>query len=231
MAARDLNCLPRAPSESEESLSATSTNTQRAMSSNSRQDMQWRSAMRAMGRSVRTMSDTSALCRTGCLAAMPDAPFPSAAGTTAASNRGRPLLFVTALYTTSADCESGAITGFSQVIRSQNIFGIYFPSPTQGQVARLGGDTREPSAHRAEAGEIEAALFSDVGVCVQRHIGDGVRFAHEERTRRQVFFHHRQRLVTALGFLRKRRLVRILKKMSDEASRGDIGLVAILLPE
>ena len=52
--------------------------------------------------------------------------------------------------------------------------------PVHGDVVRLGGDAVEPVAHRRKAREIVVALVRQVGVGVERDVGDGIAVGGEE---------------------------------------------------
>src|SRR5579859_5360878 len=120
MAARDLNCLLRPLRESMGSRSATSTNTQREISSNSMLDMLWRKAMRATGRRMRTISSTRAFCSIGL--------FGAAAMTDSLSNRTSPARHpdscpVSWIYTSAGGSGSACLRRYFWDYMSKNFLG------------------------------------------------------------------------------------------------------------
>ena len=113
--------------------------------------------------------------------------------------------------------------------------GSLVPSGRDRDVTGLGGDALEPAADRRVGGQVEAALVGEMGVGVQRDVGDRVALILEKLTGREMLLHLLQSGVAThvsrvdLGVQqRPRRSV----PMSDQQIRArDVGRVARLLEE
>src|ERR1700734_2352684 len=58
--------------------------------------------------------------------------------------------------------------------------------PIHPDVAGLLGDALEPGADGGESGEVEVAFIGDVGIAVERDVGDGVAVGGEEAMGREM---------------------------------------------
>src|SRR5215211_7314741 len=99
-------------------------------------------------------------------------------------------------------------------------------------VSRLGPHELHPGADGWEAGEVEAPFAGDVGVGVERDVGDRVAVCDEEVVLAQVFLHHLEGCVAEPPLLLQhlRPLLGHLHAEVDPGARhGDVGFVAVLL--
>src|SRR6516225_8576736 len=106
--------------------------------------------------------------------------------------------------------------------------------PIHPDVPGLLGDALEPGADRGKSGEVEVAFIGDVGVAVERDVGDGVAFGGEEAVGREMLLHHPERPVAVLHpFLDRMhlQLASALDEAEPEMRRAEIGLEAVLLEE
>ena len=101
-------------------------------------------------------------------------------------------------------------------------------------MAGLGLDAGEPVAHRRKSREVVIALVRQVGVGVERDVGDGIAVGGEEAPRRQMLLHHPQRAVAFFHPVFQRVALQIaaaLDQRQPEIGGADIGLQAVLLEE
>src|SRR5438552_15876999 len=89
----------------------------------------------------------------------------------------------------------------------------------------------DPAPHGRIAGEIEAAFVRDARIGEQRYVGERDRLARQEARCGEMLLHPRQRGMAALHLLGIEPGSRLLEIDHLEAADGDIGLVAVLLPE
>ena len=99
-------------------------------------------------------------------------------------------------------------------------------------MARLLRDARQPGDDRGEALEVESGLVRDVGVRVERDVGDRVALGDQEAPALEVALERRKRRIAAAA-LRLELVWRggDVPDVEPEAKNRDVRLVAVLLEE
>src|SRR5665647_102520 len=81
--------------------------------------------------------------------------------------------------------------GLRGLLRRHQLFRL----PVHRHVARFRSDAVEPGADRRIAAEVEVALMGDVGVGVERYVGDGEPAVDEKVVLGEVHVHHAERAI------------------------------------
>src|SRR5450755_2305720 len=98
-------------------------------------------------------------------------------------------------------------------------------------VAGLGFDPCQPCPDRRETGEIEAAFRGDMGIAIERDVGDGIAIQDRKFSVGETVLHHPQRAISAFCLAVRQRALRcgIRVKPAQIARDRDVRFVAVLL--
>src|SRR5262249_38683546 len=108
------------------------------------------------------------------------------------------------------------------------------PIPVPADMARPRGDAPEPGAHPPGAGEGDAAFLGDMGIRIERDVGDGVAVGGEELVRVEVPFHDAQCLVALLHPLLEGMHLQVASALDErqpEMGGAQVWLQTVLLEE
>jgi hypothetical protein len=107
-------------------------------------------------------------------------------------------------------------------------------TPVHRDVAGLVGNPLEPGPDSVKSGEVEVAFIGDMGVAIERDVGDGVAVRGEKTLGREMFLYHPQGPIAILHPVLDRmdlQLPSALDEVEPEMRCADAGLQAVLLEE
>src|SRR6516164_7525924 len=106
--------------------------------------------------------------------------------------------------------------------------------PIHRDIARLRRHALEPGTDLRKGREVVIARMREVGVGIERDVGDAVTIAHKIAMVLEMIVHHGERAVTFLHPILERVLLQLaaaLDQRQPEIGGADIGLDAVLLEE